>query len=142
MKRMDRYPHDTSTRGGKVSPWFRLGLIDTYEKGFMAGLGWHGLATDAQTGELRYADESRGEKAEINLMVTGYIPYENVESVDWDGDKYYDYPHVYCYFDFNGEPYERVGFCEKRELDGHEYFTELADYKAVRKLSRRRGINR
>src|SRR5262249_32120801 len=141
-KRIDRYPHDTSTRGGKVSPWFRLGLIDTYERGFMAGLSWYGLITDQKTGDLRYPDDKKGEQSDVNLMLTGYIPYENVESVDWEGDKYYSYPHIYCYFDFKGVPYERMGFCDRRELHGHEYFTEIADYNAVRKLSRKLGIKR
>jgi len=37
-------------------------------------------------------------------MLTGCIPYENIESVDWEGDRYYSVPHIYCYFAFKGQP--------------------------------------
>jgi hypothetical protein len=75
-------------------------------------------------------------------MVTGYIPYENIESVDWDGDRYYSYPHVYCYFNYKGEPYERVAFCQQRTLDEYVYFTDIEDYKKVLKRSKKRWWQR
>jgi len=138
MKRIDKYPEiDEHSRG--ISAWFRVGLIDTYEKGFMAGLRWESLLSDKETGELRLPNRKKGKRADISLMLTGYIPYENVESVDWDGDQYYDYPHIYCYFDYKGQPYERMAYCKQRQLDDHIYFTEVADYEMVRKLSKKRG---
>jgi hypothetical protein len=135
MKRIDNYP-DTDNHKG-ISPWFRVSLIDTYEKGFMAGLDWKALVTNKETGELRYPDRDKGEKGDITLMLTGFIPYENVESVDWEGDSYYGYPHIYCYFNFKREPYERIAFCEQRRLDEHVYFTDVADYKSVLKRSKK-----
>jgi hypothetical protein len=138
MKRIDNYPEVSEYSSKGISPWFRVGLIDTYEKGFMAGLRWDALVTDAETGELRYPDRDKGEKGDRKVMVTGFIPYENVEDVDWGGDSYYDYPHIYCYFDYKGEPYKRIAFCEQRQLDEHVYFTDVADYKSVMKRSRKR----
>jgi hypothetical protein len=141
MKRIDNYP-DTEDDGKGISPWFRVGLIDTYEKGFMAGLRWTSLVQDKETGDLRFPNRGKGEKGDISLMVTGYIPYENVESVDWEGDRYYNYPQIYCYFNYKGEPYERMAFCEQRELDGYVYFTDVADYKSVLKRSKKRWWQR
>jgi hypothetical protein len=73
----------------------------------------------------------------VNLVLTGFIPYENIEMIDWDGDQYYSYPHLYCYFDFKGEPYERIAYCEKRNLDEHIYYTEIVEYYSVLKLTKK-----
>jgi hypothetical protein len=75
-------------------------------------------------------------------MMTGFIPYENIEDVDWNGDSYYAYPHIYCYFDHKKEPYERIAFCEQRRLNGHVYFSELVDYKSVLKRSKKSWVKR
>jgi hypothetical protein len=140
MRRMDSYPGHLDGKRG-ISPWFRAGLIDTYDKGIMVGLGWDGLVRDGNG--WRYADTENGERSEVTWMRTGYIPYENIESVDWSGDDYYGYPHVYCYFDIiKGGPYERVAFCERRDNEGWEFYTEITDYNSVRRLSRKRGISR
>lgn len=50
-----------------------------------------------------------------------------------DGDKYYPYPHIYCHFDFSGEPYERKWFALMHDKDnGHPYFEQIATYEAVK----------
>ena len=50
-------------------------------------------------------------------------------------------PHIYCHFDTNRkEPYEKLAFCEKRELNEISFYTEICLYDPVRKLSKRRGI--
>jgi hypothetical protein len=137
MKRIDEYPRTDDNAKG-ISPWFRVGLIDTYEKGVMAGLGWTDLVKDKETDELRRPNRDQGEKGDVSLMLTGYIPYENIESVDWEGDRYYSYPHVYCYFNYKGEPYERLAYCEQRTLNECVYFTEVEDYKKVLKRSKKK----
>ncbi|MEX1059422.1 MAG: hypothetical protein WED13_00205 [Methyloceanibacter sp.] len=141
MKRFDNYP-DTSDKRG-ISPWFRVWLADTYHRGFVVGLDWARLTVDEKTGGWRYANRKAGESGELNTALVGYIPYEFVESVNWDGDEYYQYPHIFCYFEGEKkQPYDRLGFSEPRQLNGHEYFTEIADYKEVEKLSKRFGISR
>ena len=65
----------------------------------------------------------------IHVEIAGFIGAV-VFGVLWD--KYYYFPHIYCHFDFKGEPYERLWFCEKiDEPHGHPYFKHLADYKDV-----------
>jgi hypothetical protein len=138
MKRMDVYPEASSSKG--ISAWFRVGLADTYERGIMVGLRWEGL-TEGDDG-FRYGDWTKGEEGQRKVLLTGYVPYENIESVDWDGDGYYGFPHIYCYFTFKGEPYEKIMFCERHELNGWPFFTGVVDYKSVRKLSKKYGIVR
>ena len=41
MKRIDAYPELDETRG--ISPWFRVGLVGTYHRGILIGLGWEAL---------------------------------------------------------------------------------------------------
>jgi hypothetical protein len=114
MKRIDTYPEISEGKG--ISAWFRVGLIDSYERGIMVGLRWEGLMEDENG--LRYTDWAKNEKEDHKVVLTGFIPYENIESVDWDGDRYYSYPHIYCYFSFKKEPYEKIMFCTRGEFDG------------------------
>lgn len=137
MKRIDAYPDVSKGRG--ISSWFRVGLIDTYERGIMVGLRWEEITEEAEG--FRYTDWSKGEHGR-KVVLTGYIPYENIESVDWDGDQYYSDPHVYSYFAFKGEPYEKLAFCERHEFNGWPHYTEVVDYDSVRKRSKRLGIIR
>jgi hypothetical protein len=37
MKRMDSYPQVVESK--RISPWFRVNLVDTYERGIMAPMG-------------------------------------------------------------------------------------------------------
>jgi hypothetical protein len=140
MKRLDDYPNidEKSKRG--ISPWFRVGLMGIYHKGVQMGLSWSRLTEDSD-GELRFTDYKNGEHGDINLILIGYVPFENIASVDWEGDEYYGFPHLYCYFDARRkEPYEKLAFCEERQLDHITYYTEVASYEAVRRRSRKRGF--
>jgi hypothetical protein len=139
VKRMDIYP-ETDEKGRGISPWFRAGLMGTYHKGALIGLRWTTLTKDAKD-EWRYTDYQKGEHGDVNVILIGYIPFENIESVDWRGDEYYGFPHIYCYFDARRkEPYEKTAFCEQRHLDHITYYTEIAPYDAVRKRSRKLGL--
>lgn len=133
MKRMDKYPETAEGRG--ISAWFRVGLIDTYEKGVMLGLRTEGLVEEE--GGWRFGEYRVEKDSMVNLRLVGFVPYENIEMIDWDGDDYYQFPHIYCYFDFKGQPCERLAFCERRNLDEHVYYTEIVEYQAVRKLTKK-----
>jgi hypothetical protein len=45
MKRMDSYPQVVESK--RISPWFRVNLVDTYERGIMVGLQWEELIMHA-----------------------------------------------------------------------------------------------
>ena len=137
IKWMDSYPKTTETKGS--SAWFRSGVIDTYEKGIMLGLGTYELVYDEQKDVYYYPPN--GKRGNTRLTFTGFVPFKNIESVDWDGDQYYSYPHIYCHFDGKDkQPYERLSFCERRTSDKHTYFTEIVPLEEVRRETKRRGI--
>lgn len=139
MRRIDNYPEAKETRG--ISPWFRAGLAGTYHRGILAALSWGTLTKDRE--HWRFTDRAAGEKGDIKVLLIGSIPYENIDNVDWNGDEYYSDPRVYCFFSYKKEPYEHVGFYEKHiplSSNGLPFYTEIAAYDQVRRLSRRLGI--
>jgi hypothetical protein len=139
MRRIDNYPELKETRG--ISPWFRAGLVGTYHRGIYAGLSWGTLTKDHE--HWRYTNRAAGEKGDVKVLLIGSIPYENIDNVDWNGDEYYNDPHVYCFFSYKKEPYEHTGFYEKHiplSGNGLPFYTEIAAYDQVRRLSRRLGI--
>jgi hypothetical protein len=76
----------------------------------------------------------------VSAYLIGYIPYESIVSVNWDGDEYYGYPHIFCHFEYGGQPYERLAYCERREVPpGFEYFSELESVEGVRLTSEKFG---
>ena len=75
------------------------------------------------------------------MILIGYVPYENIEAINWDGDEYYVNPHLYCYFDTKRrEPYEKLVFCEKREINEIPYYSEVSLHEPVRRRSKKLGI--
>jgi len=129
VDRVDNYPN-TEDEGKGISPWFRVALLDTYERGIVLCLRI-GSLIECENG-YRFSDWVNGEKADIKAWLMGDVPYDSIEAVNMDGDKYYYFPHIFCHFDFSGEPYERLWFCEKIDQpNGHPYFKHIADYKDV-----------
>ena len=129
VDRVDTYPEIPDGPG--ISPWFRVGLVDTYEKGIVLCLRIGGLKKiDAG---YRYVDYTNGEESDVTAWLLAAVPYDSVAEINMDGDKYYNYPHIFCHFDFSGEPYERKWFALKHDQDhGHPYFEKIADYDAVK----------
>jgi len=127
-----------------ISAWFRCGLVGTYHGGIKLLLG-HYTLTKSMTGQWRFTDHGHGETGEIDVALIGYVPYEQLEHVDWDGDEYYGLPVLFCYFDTDRrEPYKRLAFCTfgsfkhpDREI---EFYTEICDYDATRHYSRSVGV--
>lgn len=139
VKRLDNYP-DTDDKKKGVSSWFRVGLVGTYHKGVLLGLRW-GTLTNDHDGAWRYTNHEKGERGDQKVLLVGYVPYERIEAVDWNGDEYYSYPHIYCYFTSKAkEPYERLIFCEQRDLDGTPHYSEVAEYRVVHARRKKAGV--
>lgn len=129
VDRVDNYPKSEESGAG-ISAWFKVYLMDTFERGIVVALR-AGQLKKLDAG-YRYVDYANDEKGDLNALLMGDIPYDAIEAVNMDGDKYYYYPHIYCYFDFEGEPYERLWFSQKiDQAHGHPYFEHLADYDDV-----------
>lgn len=139
MRRIDRYPEIEDKKG--ISPWFRVGLIGTYHRGIQVGLRWTELKKHADGKSLRQVNYKAGETGDLKAVLIGLIPFENIDNIDWDGDEYYGFPHIYCYFTHGREPYERLAyFVEIVPPHGIPHYTEVAAYQDVRKLSRKLGL--
>lgn len=140
MRRFDNYPNTDEQKG--ISPWFKVALLGTYHRGILVGLRFGGLTIDQETQKWRYTNYKEKESEDLTAILMGYIPYENIEAVDWEGDEYYGYPHIFCYFNSKDkEPYEKKLFCQERKLhDTHVYYHELSEYSEVKQLSAKRGI--
>jgi hypothetical protein len=136
IRRLDEYPDIKANRG--ISPWFKSGLMATYHRGVQLGLSWETLTRNSK-GQWRRTNYAAGETGELRVICMGFVPFERIEAINWDGDEYYGEPHIYCHFEGrHKEPYERVAYCEERELNGYPYYTEIIDYESVRKLSKKR----
>lgn len=128
VNRLDAYPDAQDAPG--ISPWFKVGLLDTYHMGIKVGLGWHGLIETQ--GGWRRADHQTGEKGEITAMLTGEIPYDFIESMNVRGDEYYYLPHIFCHFAHRGEPYKRLFYTQEVDIGhGLTYWKEIASYEDV-----------
>lgn len=101
------------------------------------------MLTEEGENKWRYTNHEAGEAGDLKVILIGYVPCENIEAINWDGDEYYGNPHIYCHFDANknesAEPYEKLAFCEKRELNEIPFYTEICLYEPVRKLSKKLG---
>ncbi|MEZ5847337.1 MAG: hypothetical protein R3C70_11375 [Geminicoccaceae bacterium] len=139
VERLDNYPETTEKRG--ISPWFRVGLIDTYHRGILVGLRWDKLV-EMEKGHWRFPYHQKNEEGDLTVILAGKIPYESIEYVDSNGDEYYNYPHIYCHFEHKKEPYESVDFyVEEQNPGGRKFYSQIADYQTVCRASRKLGIS-
>jgi hypothetical protein len=139
IKRTDSYPHVDSEV--KVPPWFRTHLAGTYHRGILVAHDWYRL-TKHEGEYWRFTNYEADERGEINVLMISSIPYEYIENVDWDGDEFYGFPHIYCFFGRKKWPYGRTAFyTEKTNFPGGlPFYTEIAPYDAVHRLSKKLSI--
>jgi hypothetical protein len=105
IRRKDTYPDpDDSLRG--ISPWFKVELKGTYHAGIEVFLSIQSvLISDGVAHPTRDTDNP----AVQTVFVVGRIPYSAIEVIDWEGDEYYGFTHIYCRFRPWGRgPYESV----------------------------------
>lgn len=140
ISRLNDYP-ETDDRPG-ISPWFRAGLIGQYHNGILIGLSWHGLKQTADGKSWRFTDYTKQEEPEIQAALVGKIPYANIASVEWRGDEYYSYPHIFCSFRSRGkQPYDEVVLCEKKISSfGKPFYVDLISYENAKKNSKKLGV--
>ncbi len=107
MRRVDKYP-DIDDKSKGISPWFRVYLVGTYHRGIFVAMSVGRLTQHSDGSRWRYTIYESGETGDINALLIGSIPYEYIDNVDWDGDEYYHYPHIYCFFSNKLEQYEQL----------------------------------
>lgn len=126
VDRLDNYPEAGEEKG--ISSWFRVGLMGTYNDGILLGLRWTEI--EEQNGvwvEKRQTDSKGG----VKVMLLGEVPFESIASVNFEGDEYYNKPHIFCHFDFEGEPYKRLFYGEEFQLDPNlpYHYRDLLEYR-------------
>lgn len=135
VNRLDQYPDVKDEKG--ISPWFKLGLLDTYHGGIKVALRWVELVAEGDY--LRVPDFTSGERGDVKAVLMGNIPYDFIESINVGGDEYYYLPHIYCHYAHKGEPYERLYYAQKVDMGhGHTFWREIASYDDVEKRSKRK----
>lgn len=132
VDRIDSYPNANESKSG-ISPWFKVALVDTYHKGIMVILSAERLYIH----DGRYTNKKGNSEEEVRAYLVGKIPYEDIEAVNMDGDEYYYFPHIYCHFSHNNEPYEKLVYCQEVDMNnGHVYYSELVSFADVQKQSK------
>jgi hypothetical protein len=107
-----------------INTWYREHLYNFYHNGIELWLGatLGGIAIMDNKGywePTNYFDERKnnGKYKTIEVKTIGQIPFYNI--VDYKlFDEYYSEPHIYCKFDLNGEPFERIYYRLRGNLDG------------------------
>lgn len=127
VSRLDTYPDAGKEKG--ISSWFRVGLMGTYNHGILLGLRW--TYVEQKDGAWVENWKERTD-ASVKVILLGQVPYEAIESVNFDGDHYYSKPHIYCHFDYQGQPYEKLYYGEEFKLDARSpsYYREIVDFKS------------
>ena len=140
VRRMDKYPDlDEKSRG--ISPWFKVELKGRYHRGIETFLRVESLVFVEDRDAWRFGRHD--EPDAVNALLVGRIPFDVIRKVDWEGDEYYPFPHVYCEFDKrDGQPYEELVFYASHEGTNGPYFMEIAKLDDVKKLSKKLGFTR
>ena len=138
VKRLEQYPHAKENEKG-ISAWFKAGLMGTYHGGILTGLSWENLIELPNGSGWRLCDYAAREEGDVKVLLIGEIPYERIEAVDWDGDEYYNTPHIFCHFDGpKGQPYERLVYAEQHQnLHGNPFYVDIALADDVRKATKK-----
>jgi hypothetical protein len=143
VRRLDQYPDGLDGKG--ISPWFRVALVGQYHRGILLGLRLHSLVFQAEEGTegaWRLADINETAPTTKGYLI-GYVRYDDIEQVDWYGDEFYNFPHIFCHFSHGGQPYEKLAFCERKSiLAKHYFYTEFASYEEVKLTSQKYGTSK
>lgn len=138
LRRKDTYPKfDDRLRG--ISPWFKVELKGTYYRGVEVFLSVQKALVD--DGVARPAYDTDDAQAQTVFEV-GRIPYGAIEGIDWEGDEFYGFTHIYCRFRgwaVRKGPYESVELYERdqRSLGGgrkHYHHLEGVRWKPRRRM--------
>ncbi|MFH1368155.1 MAG: hypothetical protein ABII64_03410 [Elusimicrobiota bacterium] len=137
--RMDEYPN-TDEKAKGISPWFRVGIAGTYHRGLEVILRILSVNFVDELDKWRFS--SKDEKEYTNCYLIGRIPFDRIVNIDWDGDEFYNIPHIYCRFlSKDREPYEELVLSKKHEFDNYFHFSELQSYYETVKITKKLKID-
>ena len=111
----ETYPNIEDTSPGQMSPWFRTHIYNTYHNGLefwlAAAMGTDVLMDkDGYWEPITKYDDNRKNNSNykvIRAKMIGRIPYANIVEYKLS-DEYYNEPHLYCKFNIDEMPYEKI----------------------------------
>jgi len=135
ISRMDNYPDVVDYKKG-ISSWFKVEVKGLYHRGVEVILRIDGLVYVENIRKWRYSINN--EHNTVRAFLVGQIPFDVIRGVEWNGDEYYHYPHIYCEFNKKEkQPYEKLVYYVLYGLDENRYFMEIAKLDDVVKSSKR-----
>ena len=126
ISRMDSYPDIQQARKG-ISPWFKVEIKGLYHKGVEAFISGYQYIKKDKNGKWQFTEHD-DKDTKVLAYPVGRIPFDLIEYINWDGDEYYPFPHIYCKFkSFKRQPYESIPFFAKRGES--EYLFEVEGFR-------------
>jgi hypothetical protein len=128
----DHYPEVDEEPEGPMSSWVREQLYDLSSEGVEiwtgASMGTEIIMDDRGYWEILSDDDdirkSDPRYKSARIMVIDTIPYYNIIDYRKDGDEYYNDPHLFCRFEFEGTPFSKrryqIYYGEKNELPTYD----------------------
>jgi hypothetical protein len=113
LARIDHYPRPDDRPWG-ISPWFKVVAQGLYYNGLEVILSVQDVCIEGDVATHAPASEASNRQ---RVSVVGRIPFDAIVRVDWRGDEYYPFPHVYCWFDQADGPYEALVLYELSNPD-------------------------
>lgn len=122
-----KYPEVDTSSG--ISSWFRVEPFDFYHSGI-------DLIITMQRAIINREDEwkiidyddkyDQGRFWDRNIWVIGQLPYGNILAYDLKGDEFYNEPHLYCLFAYNGTPYEKIKYAVVGGADDYDWSLDVS----------------
>jgi hypothetical protein len=144
VRRKDSYPDlDNSLRS--ISPWFKVELKGTYHAGIEVFTSVQHVKIEGDV--ARPADDPNDPAGET-VFIIGRIPYSAIEAIDWEGDEFYGFTHIYCRFRVGRRrgPYAETLLyrTEPHDLAGRKFYERLdgIQWKPKRRRLLRRWLDR
>lgn len=112
----DIYPKYDDFDSKEIGSWFKTFIYNTYHKGLEVWLN-PGLTDKIIMDDQGYwevlenRDDPRIENPIYRVLdskMIGQIPYASIVDLKTGGDEYTSEPHIFCNFEFDGQPYENI----------------------------------
>lgn len=124
IKRQDRYRPDQETSYGG-SGWSVVEIKDLYFNGLEVYDAPWKYVEYSEVFE-RWQEVATPTTTSIMAIIVGRIPFSNIVRINWEGDEFYAYPHIYCRF--NGvthTPYEEIVLYKQMSDDDPDYLMQV-----------------
>lgn len=133
------YPRVDDIEPNQINPWFKAVLYDFYHRGIEiwigSAMGLKALFDENGNWELLddYYDERQNDPQYTvkKVSMIGRIPFTSIIDYSLEGDEYSSEPHIFCKFEHEGKPYEKIYYRIRGFAKDKTFPFELDDNKKV-----------